>query len=136
MFPRVIRQASQRGNCHSTSAIWFLLAPRMPIFLRKSKRCRKVTSLRTCVNILSRIHKFPKTFIGGRNRSFKHDWQDQAEVWLYGLIPPPPPPPPPPNFSYRATHLGHRPLVRSTFIIFRTPPPPPPPSPDLATGLY
>ena len=39
-------------------------------------------------------------------------------------------PPPPPHFSYRATHLGHRPLVRSTFIIFRTPP-----FPDLATGL-
>ena len=32
--------------------------------------------------------------------------------------------PPSPHFSYRATHLGHRPLVRSTFII-RTPPPPP-----------
>ena len=46
----------------------------------------------------------------------------QAEVWLYGLIPPPPPPPPPLFVS--ATHLGHRPLVRSTFIMFRTPPPP------------
>ena len=38
-------------------------------------------------------------------------------------------PPPPPPLSYRATHLGHRPLVRSTFV-FRTPP-----FPDLATGL-
>ena len=54
----------------------------------------------------------------------------QAEVWLYGLNPPPPPPPPPLHFSYRATHLGHRPLVRSTFTFFRTPP-----FPDLATGL-
>ena len=53
----------------------------------------------------------------------------QAEVWLYDLNPPPPPPPPPPKKN-RATHLGHRPLVRSTFIIFRTPP-----FPDLATGL-
>ena len=35
-----------------------------------------------------------------------------------------------PPFSYRATHLGHRPLVRSTFV-FRTPP-----FPDLATGLH
>ena len=79
MFPRVIRQASQRGNCHSTSAIWFLLAPRRPIFLRKSKRCRKVTSLRTCVNIPQ--FKFPKAFIGGCNRSFNHVWLDQHK-WL------------------------------------------------------
>ena len=33
---------------------------------------------------------------------------------------------PPIHFSYRATHLGRRPLVRSTIIVFRNPPPPPP----------
>ena len=84
MFPRVIRQALQRGNCHSASAIWFLLAPRRPIFLKKSKCCRNVSDKFACLRQHSKPDtqfKFPKTFFGGCNRSFNHDWLDQHK-WL------------------------------------------------------
>eukprot|EP00731_Ephydatia_muelleri_P001083 Em0001g1083a len=65
--PEVIRQAEGQLSLD----IGDFLAPRRPIFLRKSKRCRKVTSLRTGVNILSRIHS---------SNSRKHSLEDAIVV--------------------------------------------------------
>ena len=78
--PRVIIQASQMGNCHSISAIWFLLSQKIQALSISDK----FAYLRQHSKPDPQF-EFPRTFIGGCKRSFNYVWLDQHKWLCYSV---------------------------------------------------